>query len=162
MRPSVRHHFSPKPRYKFFCLFAWSCTFIKHKKVTISFFWRKFKIGPFLAKNGQNWPFLAKNACFGLFLPNATINVPHFCHRNIFFGVLKNGAKFFGGKILKFDFLGIFLTKIWPFWTKYAHFGLFLPNGTTGWPAILEYTGNTGIYWKNKFILEYAWKHYFL
>ena len=53
-----------------------------------------------------------KYAHFGLFLPNATINVPHFRHRNIFFGHLKNGAKYFSGQILKFDFLGICLIKI--------------------------------------------------
>ena len=83
--------------------------------MTISVFWRKFKIGPFLAKNGQNWPFLAKNARFGSFLPNATINCSNFCKRNIFFGLLKNDANFFGGKILKMDFLGFF-------WPKFVHF----------------------------------------
>ena len=39
---------------------------------------------------------------------NATINVPYFRHRNIFFGLLTNFAIFLGGKILKFDFLGVF------------------------------------------------------
>ena len=63
------------------------------------------KIWPFLVKI---WPFLAKNARFGLFLSNATINVPHFHHRNIFFGLLKNGAIFFGGEILKIAFWGVF------------------------------------------------------
>ena len=50
--------------------------------------WRKF----FWGGNYQNfrrfltkmWPFWAKYVYFGPFLPNATINVPHFRHRNIF------------------------------------------------------------------------------
>ena len=108
VRVSVRNHFSPKPHYKCFCLLAWSCTF------------RKLKM----------WRFSAKNAHFGLFLPNATINVPHFGHRNIFFGLLKNGAKKFRGKILKIDFLAVF----GPFWAKYAHFGPFLQNATINVP----------------------------
>ena len=114
--PCVRNLFSPKPRYKLFWFLAWSSTSIKLKMWRFRFFWRKFKIGPFLAKNGQNWPFLAKNPPFGLFLPNATINVPHFRHRNIFFCLLKNGANFFGGKILKIHSLG-------SFWPKCYHFG---------------------------------------
>ena len=72
----------------------------------------KIQNWPFFGKNGQNWPFLAKNARFGLFLPNATINVPHFRHRIIFFGLLKNGANFFWAKILKIDFLGIFYQNL--------------------------------------------------
>ena len=85
--------------------------------MTISVFWQKFKIGPFLAKNGQIWPFFAKNARFGLFLPNATINVPHFRHRNVFVGLLKMAQIFFwGGGILKIDFLGVFSPK-------FDHFG---------------------------------------
>ena len=61
---------------------------------------------------------------FGLFLPNATINVPYFRHKNIFFGLLKMTQIFWGG----------ILTKFWPFWAKYAHFGLFLPYATINVP----------------------------
>ena len=81
----------------------------------------------FLAKI---WPFLAKNALFGPFLPNATINFPDFCHRNLFFGLLKNGEKKICGKILVFDFLA----KLWPFLAKNAFFGPFLPNASINLP----------------------------
>ena len=126
VRPSVRNHFSPKPRYRFFCVLAWSSTSKKLKIWRFSFFVENSKLALFLPKNGQNllfghfltkiWPFWAKYAHFCLFLPNATINVPHFRHRNIFFGLSKNGAIFLGGKILKIYFLGIF-------WPKFDHFG---------------------------------------
>ena len=59
----------------------------------------------------QNLTILGLICSFRPIFPNATINVPHFRHRNIFFGVLKNAAIFLGGKILKFDFFGIFLNK---------------------------------------------------
>ena len=39
--------------------------------------WPKF--GPFRSKFGPN---LVQNVVFCLFLPNAALNVPHFCHRN--------------------------------------------------------------------------------
>ena len=45
---------------------------------------------------------------FGLFLPNATLNVPQFCHRNIFFCLLNNEANFFGGKFSKLTFWAFF------------------------------------------------------
>ena len=138
------------------------------------------------------WPFWAKYAHFSLFLPNATINVPHFCHRNIFVGLLKKWLKFFFvGKFSKLTFWAFFyqnltilgqicsfrpispkryykcssfspykhifcsfkkwrksfsgknsqnllfwrfVTKIWPFWAKYAHFDLFRPNATINVP----------------------------
>jgi hypothetical protein len=69
------------------------------------FFGGKFSKLPFGAFFDQN---LAKYAHFGLFLPNTTINVPHFHHRNIFFGLLKNGPKKIWGKILKIAFWGVF------------------------------------------------------
>ena len=92
--------------------FAW--------KFSFSIFW------PFLAKI---WLFLAKNALFGPFLPNATLNFPDFCHRNLFFGLLKNGVKKIRAEILKFSLFVQFLTKIflsffdqkscfWPFSPK--------------------------------------------
>ena len=90
-------------------------------KFSFSIFW------PFLAKI---WPVLAKNALFGPFLLNATINVPDFCHRNLFFGVSKNGKKKSAGKILVFDFLA----KLWPLLAKNALFGPFLPNASINLP----------------------------
>ena len=80
----------------------------------------KILVFNFLAKI---WPFLAKNALFGPFLPNATINFPDFCYRNLFWGLLKNGEKKFRAKILVFDFLA-----------KNALFGPFLPNAIINFP----------------------------
>ena len=97
-------------------------------KFSFSIFW------PFWAKI---WLFLAKTALFGPFLPNATINYPDFCHRNLFCWSFKNGDTNFCGKILVFDFLAKnwpFLAKIWPFLAKNALFGPFLPNATINFP----------------------------
>ena len=86
----MRNPFSPKPRNIVF--------FLMHE-AEHSGNLKSDDFG-FLTKN-QNWPFFgqkrSKFAHFGLFLPNATINVPHFRHRNVFFGLLKNGGIFFLG-----------------------------------------------------------------
>ena len=106
---------SPKRYYKCSSFSPYKHIFWCFKK------WRK----KFWGENSQNWlfgriltkiwPFWAKYAHFGPFLPNATRNCSNFWHRNIFFALLKNDANFFGGKILKIDFLGVF-------WPKFDHF----------------------------------------
>ena len=79
-------------------------------------------------------PFWAKYAHFGLFLPNTTINVPHFRHRNIFCCSFKKCRTLFPGKNSQICLFGRFFTKYWPFCAKYAHFGIFLPNTTINVP----------------------------
>ena len=122
MRPLVRPSvpvLQLKPRYNLFLFFYMKLGIHKTLICDVSDFWRKISFSTF-------WPFLAKNALFGPFLPNATLNFSDFWHRNYFFGLLKNGEKKFRAKILVFDFL----VKIWPFLAKNALFGPFLPNAT--------------------------------
>ena len=94
-----------KLRYNFFLVSCMNLGIHKTQICDVSDFWRKFSFLIFLAKI---WPFLAKNALFGPFLPNATINFPDFCYRNLFSGLLKMAEKKFRGKILVFDFLDVF------------------------------------------------------
>ena len=107
----VRNPFFPKLPYNFLCLLARSFTFRKLKKGRFRFFDENSNLALFCPINGQNCPFLAKNACFDLFLVNVFINVLNFHHRNIFFGLFKNYGNYFGRKNLKIDFLDVFLTK---------------------------------------------------
>ena len=60
VRPYVRPYgFSEKSAHQIFLIFLMNLWLRNRKKVTVSLFVRKFKIGPFLAKNGP------KSAIFG-------------------------------------------------------------------------------------------------
>ena len=66
VRPSVRTLFiSEKSALQIFLIFLMKLWLCNYKKVTVSLFGRKFKIGPFLAKHGP------KLAIFGQYSPNS-------------------------------------------------------------------------------------------
>ena len=63
--------------------------------------------------------------------------VPHFCHRNIFFGLLKNGGKYVGGKFSNL-----------PFWAFFNQKLLKISNSSMFWPKID---------WKPFDIISFTW-----
>ena len=93
-----------------FLIFAIETYFLVFLKMAQNIFWEKFSNLTFCAFFDQNFTIWTKYAHFSLFLPSATINVPHFRHRNIFFDILK--------KLLVFtwDILS---------WVFFLHFHLF-------------------------------------
>ena len=68
VRTYVRTNFSQKSAHQIFMIFFMKPRLSNRKKVTVSLFGRKFKIGPFLAKNGPKFGIFGQNSPKSVFL----------------------------------------------------------------------------------------------
>ena len=96
--------------------------------MTVSLFGRKFKIGPFLAKNGPKLAKIAQNQCFLLIFSNWHIRFFWFFSWGLGFINVKKWPFCFFVKNSKLALFWPKTTKIWPFLTK--------KNSFKFWPSI--------------------------